>query len=212
MKYFSVFYSVGEPLDESPLTSSSCDAGCCEHLDAPNQPTDRAVLDSTKQQTGNKSEHRSLKPQWYKEFPWIHLCTDRKNCFHCLSAYNKGLLQPTRRFEMAVFVEGFQNWKKAVERFHRHEVAECHKESVLKLKGLRQPTVVEQLCNDAAKSRAENRTMLLKVLSSLRFLLRQGLAIRGHKESEGNLLQLLCLRSDDCQMVKKSAILVTRDN
>ena len=40
--------------------------------------------------------------------------------------------------------------------------------------------------------------MLLKVWSSQKFLLRQGLAIRGHKESEGNLLQLLHLRSDDC--------------
>ena len=51
--------------------------------------------------------------------------------------------------------------------------------------------------------RAENRTMLLKTLSSLRFLLRQGLAIRGHKESEGNLIQLLYLRSDDCPKLSK---------
>ena len=82
-----IINSVGEQLDESPLTpsaSSTCDAGCCENLDAPNQPTDRAVFDLTKQQTGNKSEHRSLKPQWYKGFSWIHLCTDRKKifCFH----------------------------------------------------------------------------------------------------------------------------------
>ena len=162
------------------------------------------LLDSTKQQIGNKSEHRCLNPQWYKEFPWIHLCSDRKKiCFHCLSAYKKGILQPTRRFETAFFVEGFQNWKKAVERFRRHEIAECHKEAVLKLKGLSGPTVVEQLSSEAAKTRAENRTMLLKVLSSLRFLLRQGLAIRGHKESEGNLIQLLCLRSDDSPQLAK---------
>ena len=45
--------------------------------------------------------------------------------------------------------------------------------------------------------------MLLKVLSSLRFLLRQGLAIRGHKESEGNLIQLLYLRSDDSPQLAK---------
>ena len=40
--------------------------------------------------------------------------------------------------------------------------------------------------------------MLLKQLSSLKYLLRQGLAIRGHEDLEGNLLQLLMLRSDDC--------------
>ena len=52
--------------------------------------------------------------------------------------------------------------KKAVERFCRHEY---HK-AVLKLKGLRGPTVIEQLSSDAAKMRAENRTMLLKVVKS----------------------------------------------
>ena len=40
--------------------------------------------------------------------------------------------------------------------------------------------------------------MLLKQLSSLKYLLRQGLAIRGHEDIEGNLLQLLRLRSGDC--------------
>ena len=148
--------------------------------------------------------YNRLNPQWYKEFPWIHLCCDRKVfCFHCLSAYNKGLLQPTRCFETAFFIEGFQNWKKAVERFRRHEIAEHHKVAVLKLSGLRGPNIVEQLSSEAAKTRAENRTMLLKTLSSLRFLLRQGLAIRGHKESEGNLIQLLYLRSDDCPKLSK---------
>ena len=36
-------------------------------------------------------------------------------------------------------------------------------------------------------------------LSSLKFLLRQGLAIRGHAEGEENFLQLLTLRSEDDQ-------------
>ena len=33
--------------------------------------------------------------------------------------------------------------------------------------------------------------MLQKHLSSVRYLARQGLALRGHEESEGNMLQLL---------------------
>ena len=39
--------------------------------------------------------------------------------------------------------------------------------------------------------------MLLKQLSLLKYLLRQGLAIRGHDEDEGNLMQLLKLRCED---------------
>ena len=38
---------------------------------------------------------------------------------------------------------------------------------------------------------------MLKQLSSLKFLLRQGLAIRGHNDRDGNLLQLMELRSED---------------
>ena len=43
--------------------------------------------------------------------------------------------------------------------------------------------------------------MLLIQLSSLKYLLRQGLAIRGHEDIEGNLVQLLSLRSHDCNQL-----------
>ena len=52
------------------------------------------------------------------------------------------------------------------------------------------------------KNQAENRGLLLKQLSSLQFLLRQSSAIRGHKETEGNLIQLLKLRSEDMPSLK----------
>ncbi len=45
--------------------------------------------------------------------------------------------------------------------------------------------------------------MLHVQLSSLRFLLRQGLAIRGHEEIEGNLMQLLLVRCEDCSDLKQ---------
>ena len=44
--------------------------------------------------------------------------------------------------------------------------------------------------------------MLLKQLASLKYLLRQGLAIRRHKDVDGNLVQLLMLRSSDCHELK----------
>ena len=39
--------------------------------------------------------------------------------------------------------------------------------------------------------------MLMKLLSSLKLLLRQGSAIREHKEKEGNLYQVLRCRGED---------------
>ena len=90
-----------------------------------------------------------------------------------------------------------------MERFHVHDGADCHKEAKLKMCSMGAPSITQQLSKAAAKNAAENRCMLLKTISSLRFLLRQGLPIRGHKEEEGNLFQLLSLRiEDDPQLAK----------
>ena len=48
--------------------------------------------------------------------------------------------------------------------------------------------------------------MLLKQLSSLRYLARQGLAIRGHSENEGNLMQLLLLHCEDNPQLKQCLV------
>ena len=51
---------------------------------------------------------------------------------------------------------------------------------------------------------------LLKIISTLRYLARQGLATRGHIESEGNFLQLLQVQSEDSPEL--SSWLKRRDN
>ena len=48
------------------------------------------------------------------------------------------------------------------------------------------------LSQENAKQREENQTMLLKIISSLCFLARQGLALRDDgREDDGNFIQLL---------------------
>lgn len=45
--------------------------------------------------------------------------------------------------------------------------------------------------------------MLLKLISSIRFLARQGLSLRGQIDSlDGNLYKLLLLRAEDCPELK----------
>ena len=48
-----------------------------------------------------------------------------------------------------------------------------------------------------AHQKSENRTMLLKILQNIHFLGRQGLALRGHDDTESNFVQLLKLRGCD---------------
>ena len=54
-----------------------------------------------------------------------------------------------------------------------------------------------QLSAQILQQQCFHRKMLLKVLSTLRYLVRQGLAIRGHHDDDGNLIQLLNCRSED---------------
>lgn len=67
---------------------------------------------------------------------------------------------------------------------------------------MQQPSVRTQLNESLRSEQQHNQRMLLKQLSSIRYLLRQGLALRGHDDSEGNLMQLLMLRSEDCNGLK----------
>ena len=62
--------------------------------------------------------------------------------------------------------------------------------------------VGEMLSSSLVSERSNNQHCLLKILSSLKFLTRQGCAIRGRDQSdntgnEGNLMQLIKLISED---------------
>ncbi len=67
----------------------------------------------------------------------------------------------------------------------------------------------EMLCTSLAKSQANSRHCLLKILSSLRYLARQGCAIRRAKEDDGNLQQLMKLMSqDDLQVIMVITVII----
>ena len=69
----------------------------------------------------------------------------------------------------------------------------------MKLKSLLQPSVSTRLSSQLLRDQIHHREMLMKELSSVRYLARQGLALRGHKEEDGNLMQLLKCRAEDIQ-------------
>ena len=101
--------------------------------------------------------------------------------------------------------KGFFNWKDGTIAFRKHEKTLCHKEAVEKLLTLPSTTrdIGELLSSAHAQEKAANRHCLLKVISSLRFLGRQGCAIRGHgDEIDGNFHQLMKLRGEDDQKVR----------
>lgn len=82
----------------------------------------------------------------------------------------------------------------------------CHKLAVEKLCTIPATchNVGEMLSNSIAAEKENNRHCLLKVVSGLKFLARQGCGIRGHDDKEGNLLQLMKLLGESDPKVIRS--------
>ena len=96
--------------------------------------------------------------------------------------------------------KGFCNWKNATSLIPKHQQSSCHREAVEVLITLPVTTKDggEQLVQQHSKEKEYNREMLLKIMSSIRYLARQGLALRGDgDEDDGNFLQLLKLKGED---------------
>ena len=98
--------------------------------------------------------------------------------------------------EESFLVKGFMNWKDATRMFGKHENCDFHKSAAAALAS--RVDVGDMLSKQAATEKQQNRQYLLKVLSSIRFLTRQGLPLHGDgDETDSNLHQLLVLRGED---------------
>ena len=78
---------------------------------------------------------------------------------------------------------GFHDWKDATRAFRKHVESKCHCEAVEEVVTLPKTTenVGETLSRAHKLEKEQARDMLAKILSSVRFLARQGLALRGDR-------------------------------
>ena len=172
----------------------------------PNQP----VLSFPSRSFGK--QNRSFSLSWYQRYPWFHyqVTSDTVLCFHCHVAEKRNL--PTSMNKDQTFTTtGFSNWKKAIERFNKHENSASHRQAVDAVEKIPKTTanVGDMISSEYAKQKLQNRAMLLIILSSIRYLSRQGIALRGRYKSgdddighvggepDSNVVQLLKLRAQD---------------
>ena len=161
------------------------------------------IVKAEKKKQGNR--YWNFSSTWYKAFPWLSLCITKKKAFCCYCRYcsNNKLLGMLKKGEETFVTNGFDNWKKACKKFHQHSLSDLHKEAVLKIELMnQQDNVFTLIQKNLASDQQSHPEMLLRQISSLKFLLKQGLAIRGREKLEGNLLQLLKLRSEDFPYLK----------
>ena len=64
--------------------------------------------------------------------------------------------------EDTFLVSGFDNWKKAHEKFVQHENSSAHKEALLKIQLLKQVIIQVSLNKQAKKDQTYHRSMLIK--------------------------------------------------
>ena len=158
-------------------------------------------------------QQRAFCPSWYNKYPWLHYleADDSVVCFYCLVAEMRGLSSSAavrnKSADDAFIRTGFSNWKKALEKFEKHQSSLSHRDAIDQVV-YKNRDVGEMLRKGYAEQKAENWQMLRSILSSIRYLGRQGLALRGrykageNKDDKGgehdsNFLQLMKLRADD---------------
>ena len=109
----------------------------------------------------------------------------------------------SKNVEDAFISVGFDNWKRATSAFEQHRQSKCHQESVLKwnhhLKGT---SIKVQLDNQVIVEQKKNLHCLEIIFTSIEYLARQGLSLRGHGNQSGNFYQLIKLRANDCNDLK----------
>lgn len=165
-------------------------------------------FDFPKRSFGKKTTvHRSFQSTWFDKWHWLHYreSDDSVICITCAQASEQKKLQWASNLDLAFISKGYTNWKDATVKFPIHESSKCHKESVLKMVTLPSSTrnVAESLSNALKQEKLERRQCLLKILSNIRFLARQGLPLRGHgnqetqSEIDSNFVQLMKLRGED---------------
>lgn len=154
---------------------------------------------------GNKP--RQFNPLWFYKYPWIEYSVKKKTafCFVCY-LFGKG------RSKTSAFVKGgWNNWNRidALD-LHVGGVASAHNAAQERYNFFMTPhgAIDDKIVKVDNEERRLYKIRLTYSLRCLRFLLKQGLAFRGHDESEeysnrGNFIELLKWLAENNEEVDK---------
>ena len=120
-------------------------------------------------------------------------------CSVCVSALKSKKMGKSRG-DLAFTVKGFSNWKDGTIGIKKHEVSGSHKGALQVMVVIPSTCrgVGDMLVKQHKQEKKDNRQCLLKILSNVLFLARQGLPFRGDgEEIDSNFIQLLKLRGLD---------------
>jgi hypothetical protein len=163
-------------------------------------PSPADTTKKTFQNLTEKSSARNFHSDWITTWPWItyNSSSDLVTCSLCSKASASGLIGFEKRRDDAFTTRGFRNWQKGPHKFRIHETSASHSEARQKLAFVKSGnTIHAQLSSQVDAGQKLARQALHVIITSLQYLAAQGLAIRGHEETQGNFVQLLNLRAND---------------
>ena len=167
-------------------------------------PTQPANIQFPKTAFGS-GRNRSFNPAWYGTYEWLEYSARQNACFcYPCRLFGSQAGQFSSHPESAFTVNGFRNWKHATGAsgiLNKHANCHSHKQAVVawkqyKLATQRGSTVSECLGNARSEMIQKNRYYIKSLLEVLLLCSKQGISIRGHKESNnsmnrGNFLSLV---------------------
>ena len=121
-----------------------------------------------------------------------------------MRASHEGKFLASTKREPSFISKGFTYWKERTTAFKKHQASDCHREATEALVELPKQirgSIEEIMSSEVKQEKALNRRVFLIILENILFLSRQGLALRGHEDSESNFHQLLLLRGNDIKPI-----------
>ncbi|KAK8935078.1 hypothetical protein KSP39_PZI013663 [Platanthera zijinensis] len=148
---------------------------------------------------------------WFEQFPsWLEYSIAKDAAF-CIFCY---LFKPEMGQQSggdSFTVDGFRNWKDGLSRLREHVGGpnSIHNQAVVMCTNLMKSGqhIEVQFLKQSDLARQEHKTRLTASVDCIRFLIQQGLALRGNDESDsstnrGNFLELLRFLGDHNEEVK----------
>ena len=145
-------------------------------------------------------DKRSAHDDWWDIYPWLHWDSLKEKlfCFQCMKATieKKSI---SKQGKSAFTTEGFDNWKKAMQKFREHAESDFHKDSFYVMERLPKsvPNVSNLMFKNLASEQAENRKCLLKIVENVRYHAQTNIAFQGDDLEKSNFFQTAKLRALD---------------
>ena len=151
-------------------------------------PTQQA-LGFTYPRKWQSGEWRSFQHHWFGKYDWLEYseAKDAAFCFYCYLFFQPG---KPEKFGSNVFAKiGYEQWKKALEKFDKHAASQSHCNSRLNCDDFmnQRTNVARKFEKHTKEEESRYKIRLSSSLNVARFLIMQADAFRGHDESSTSL-------------------------